>query len=257
VAALIPSFAPYDPLQIRPADALAGPSPLYWLGTDTLGRDELSRVIYGARPSLGVGFASVMLSVLVGAPLGLVAGYRVGLADQVIMRALDALQAFPGVVLALAIAAALGPGVQNAVLAVALVYVPVFARLIRGQALAARALPYMETARASGADGTRIVLRHLLPNIAPPLLIQVYLTVAYAILLEATLSFLGVGVQPPAPSWGSMLRDGYAYLSLAPALSLVPGATIFVLVLGLTLLGDAIWTASDPEQARRATRQAK
>jgi peptide/nickel transport system permease protein len=250
VMALLPSVSPYNPLVLSPGNPMAGPSILHWLGTDTLGRDELSRIVYGARPSLGVGFASVILSALVGTPLGLLAGYQLGLMDQAIMRVLDAVQAFPGVVLALAIAAALGPGVSNAVLAVAIVYIPVFARLTRGQTLGARGQLYVDAARACGAGSPRIIIQHVLPNIASPLVIQFYLTVAYAILLEATLSFLGVGVQPPAPSWGSMLKDGYSYVALAPGLSLVPGATIFLLVLGLTLFGDAIWSTSDPQQSR-------
>jgi peptide/nickel transport system permease protein len=256
LAALLPWLAPYDPIMLSPLAALADPSPDHWLGTDTLGRDQLSRIIYGARPSLGVGFGAVILSLLMGTPFGLLAGYRLGLVDLVMMRLFDALQAFPSIVLALVIAATLGPGAMNAVIAVAIVYVPIFARLARGQTLSAREQVYVEAARAIGASDTRIIARHLLPNITSPLMIQFYLTVAYAVLLEATLSFLGVGIQPPAPSWGSMLKDGYQYVTLAPSLSVVPGSAIFLLVLGLTLLGDAIWSASDPRQSfrRRASR---
>lgn len=246
-----PFVAPYDPIATNFSQALVRPSGAHWLGTDNLGRDQLSRIMFGARPALKVGLISTLLSLIVGASVGLLAGYRGGQSlDHLVMRVMDALQAFPAIVLALAVTAALGLGLSSAIAAITVVNVPFFTRLARGQVLAAREEMYIEAVRASGARESRIMARHLLPNIASPLLVQAYLTVGYAIILEATLSFLGVGVQPPEPSWGGMLKAGYPFLTVAPWLAVGPGAAIFVMVLGLTLLGDALWASLDPRLAR-------
>ncbi len=216
-AVAAPWLAPYEPLAPNFAHALVGPSRGHWLGTDNLGRDQLSRIVFGSRPALEVGVISTVMSLLIGASLGMVAGYRADRTfDQVIMRVMYAIQAFPAIVLALAITAALGLGLSSAIIAITIVNIPFFTRLTRGQVLAAREEVYVEAARASGASESVIMVRHLLPNVASPLLVQASLTVGYAIILEATLSFLGVGVQPPAPSWGAMLKIGYPYLGVAP-----------------------------------------
>ncbi|MBW2120624.1 MAG: ABC transporter permease [Deltaproteobacteria bacterium] len=235
-----PLLSPYDPLGVDLSAMLEPPNTRHLLGTDDLGRDLLSRIIYGGRISLSVSVGSVSISLGVGLLIGLITGYWGGWIDTVLMRLMDAILAFPSLVLALAIAAALGAKLVNTAIAIGIVYIPQFARLARGQVLAVRGLEYIQASRGLGASNTRIILSHILPNIAMPLIVQVTLSLGYAILAEAALSFLGVGVQPPQAAWGTMLRMGYPYLDTAPWLAIVPGAAIFVVVMAFTFVGDGI-----------------
>jgi peptide/nickel transport system permease protein len=249
-------LAPYDPLKQKVSDALRPPSAEHWLGTDDLGRDTLSRVIYGGQVSLQVGVISVGLALLVGTALGLTAGYwSNSLLDQVIMRAMDGLLAFPALILALAIVAALGPSqageIPKPIWAIAIVGIPVYARLTRGQVLSTREQEYVVAARTIGASHVRIMLRHILPNVVAPLIVQASLGIATAMLVEAALSFLGLGVQPPTPAWGSMLDAGRGYLEIDPWLIIGPGAAIFLAVLGFNFVGDGIRDVLDPRLRNR------
>jgi len=244
-------LAPYNPDSQSLADVLQAPSGAHLFGTDDLGRDILSRVIYGSRVSLEVGLISVSVALVGGCLIGLVAGYWGGMVDEVLMRAMDALAAFPALVLALAITSALGMGIGNAMIAIGIVYIPAFARLVRGQALSVRERDYVTAARSLGAGHFRIMLRHIWPNVTAPIIVQASLAVGFAIITEAALSFLGVGVRPPTASWGSMLNEGYQYLENAPWMSVAPGAAIFVTVLGLNLLGDGLRMVLDPRLSRR------
>jgi peptide/nickel transport system permease protein len=231
VAVLGPILAPFDPTEQSLDRMLEPPGRAHLLGTDDLGRDLLSRVLYGARVSLGVGVLAVLLSLGVGVFLGLLAGYRGGWLDDVLMRVMDGLLAFPAIVLALAITAVLGPSLRNAMIAIGIVGIPGFARVVRGQVLSLRTQEFIEAARALGARDARVMLRHVGPGTVPPVVVHASLRLAFAVLTEAGLSFLGLGAQPPTPSWGSMLNTGREYLELAPWLSLVPGAAIFVTTL--------------------------
>lgn len=246
-AVFAPVIARHDPEDQHFADALTGPSAEYWLGTDNLGRDTFSRVIYGARVSLQVGVIAVGISLIIGTILGLIAGYaRIGLVDTVIMRCMDALLAFPTLVLALAITAALGPSLTNVMIAVGIVGIPSYARLIRGQVLTVGQREYVEAARTIGAPDSRIITHHIFPNVTAPLIVQASIGVAFAILAEASLSFLGLGVQPPTPSWGSMLAVGKDWLQYASWMAIAPGLAIFLVVLAFNFLGDGIRDALDP-----------
>ncbi|HET8523010.1 MAG TPA: ABC transporter permease, partial [Thermomicrobiales bacterium] len=215
-AVFAPLLAPYGPTKVDVLHFRQAPTLSHPFGTDELGRDILSRVIYGARVSLGVGLVSIALALTIGTAVGLVAGYFGGWIDNAAMRVMDALLAFPALILALAIAAAIGAGLTGATIAIAVVSVPIFARLSRGQVLSVRETDFVMAARALGASHTRIVLQHVLPNIVAPLIVQTSLSIALAILAEASLSFLGLGVQPPTPSWGSMVNAGRQYLADAP-----------------------------------------
>ncbi|HEX9115856.1 MAG TPA: ABC transporter permease [Anaerolineae bacterium] len=244
-------IAPYDPDHQDITAALQGPSAFHWLGTDDLGRDILSRVIYGGRVSLEVGIVAVGLALVVGVGLGLIAGYwGNSLVDLVIMRLMDALLAFPALILALAIVGMLGPSrageFPKAIWAIGIVTIPAYARLTHGQVLSARERDYVLAARAVGAPPVRVMLWHILPNITAALIVQSSLGVATAILTEAALSFLGLGVQPPTPSWGSMLNAGRGYLDIDPWLVFGPGLAIFLTVLGLNFLGDGLRDVLDP-----------
>jgi peptide/nickel transport system permease protein len=245
-AILAPWMAPADPTRPDFARLLQPPSREHPMGTDDLGRDELSRVIHGARTSLLAGMVSVGLAVCVGLPLGLASGYYRGRLDASLMRLTDALQSFPLLVLALAIAAVLGAGLTKAMIAIGIVFTPGFIRLSRAQVLSERERTYVEAARAQGAPDARIVRYHILPNSLSPLLVQASLAMAAAITAEATLSFLGLGTQPPTPSWGSMLNIAQAYLTKAPWLALWPGLAIFITVLALNLVGDGLREVLDP-----------
>jgi len=245
-ALLAPLLAPYDPTQQDTRSLLQGPSAAHLLGTDELGRDTLSRAIYGTQVSLQVGIIAVGISLLVGGGLGLVAGYLRGMTDAVIMRVMDGLLAFPTLVLALAITAMLGPSLNNAMIAIGVTGVPLFARLVRGQVLAVRGLDYIQAAQSLGAEHGRIMVRHILPNILAPIVVQASLNMPAAILAEAGLSFLGLGIQPPTPSWGAMLNTAKGYLQRSVWTAIVPGTAIFVAVLGFNFLGDAIRDALDP-----------
>jgi len=246
VALLAPRLAPYDPLKQDLGNALARPDRAHLLGTDNVGRDVLSRVMWGTRISLVAGFVSVVIATVAGSLLGLLAGYWGGRADGLLMRLMDAVLAFPPLVLALALGGVLGAGLTGVLIALGVVYTPTFARLMRGQVLTIRAREYVEAARVLGAPGWRIAWRHVLPNAATPIVVQASLSVAFAILAEASLSFLGLGIQPPDASWGSMINAGRGYLQQAPWIVFGPGAALFLTVLGLNFLGDAVRDALDP-----------
>jgi peptide/nickel transport system permease protein len=246
VAVLAPWIAPYDPTKTSFAMVRKAPSWAHWLGTDEVGRDILSRVIFGARASLSAGLVSVSIVVGAGVPLGLLAGYAGGWIDAVISRIVDAMLAIPFLILAIALAAFLGPSLGNAMIAIGVTATPVFVRLTRGQTLAAKVEDYVEAARAVGNPHWRIALRHVLPNIVPPLLVQASLAIAGAIIAEAALSFLGLGQQPPAPSWGSMLNTAQRFIAQAPWMAFWPGFAIFFAVLSFNLLGDGLRDALDP-----------
>jgi peptide/nickel transport system permease protein len=254
VAALgAPLLAPFDPIEVDPSRALEPPGWRYLFGTDDLGRDVFSRVLYGARVSLSVGLISVSIGLFVGVSLGLIAGYLGGTADLLIMRLIDALLAFPGLVLAISITAALGPQIQNAMIAIGVVAIPAYTRLTRGQVLSVREREYVTAARAIGAPARRVVLRHILPNIANPIVVQVTLSTAFAILAEAALSFLGLGSQPPTPSWGQDINYSQRYLANQLWwMSAGPGLAIFLAVFAFNFLGDALRDALDPRLRNRA-----
>ncbi|MBI3980026.1 MAG: ABC transporter permease [Chloroflexi bacterium] len=243
--------APYNPNQVGTTEILAAPSLGHPLGGDQLGRDVLSRVIHGARVSLQAGVVSVGISLFLGVFIGLIAGYYGGLVDDILMRLIDTLWSFPALVLALAIAASLGPGLTNAMIAIGIVFTPTFARLVRGQTLSVREREFVTAARVLGARPWRIMLRHIWPNVTAPVVVQASLMVAMAIIVEASLSFLGLGVEPPNASWGSMLKTGYQYMEQAPWLSFAPGAAIFVTVLAFNLVGDGLRRALDPRLWQR------
>ena len=246
--ALVVGFLPLrDPLQVS-AQRLVGPTPEFPFGTDALGRDVLSRILFGARLSIRVAVLSVAIATIVGGALGLISGYLGGWADLVIGRVLDVFFAFPAILLALGIVAALGPDPSNVIIAIAVVYTPIFARVVRGPALALRARDFVEAARAVGATSTRIVVRHILPNLMSTLVVQVSLALSWAVLTEGALSFLGLSAQPPAPSWGVMLSEGRQYLEFATHLAVFPGLAIMVAVLGFNLLGDGLRDAMDPQR---------
>jgi peptide/nickel transport system permease protein len=247
LAALFPSWiAPYDPLEMDMPQRLLPPSLQHPFGTDDFGRDILSRIIYGARISLMVGGVAVGIAATVGISLGLLAGYFGGLADSVIMRLMDIIFAFPAILLAISIMALLGPSTTNVMIAIGIVYIPIFARIVRGTTLELRIQDYVEAAVASGAVSSRILGRHILPGTLGPITVQVTLALAYAILAEAALSFLGLGTQPPNPSWGSMLSFGREWIREAWWFSFFPGLAIFVTVLSLNVVGDGLRDAIDP-----------
>ncbi len=239
-ALFAPLLAPYNPLgQNLEHDLIAG-SREHPLGTDKLGRDILSRMIYGARISLLVGVATVALSLAIGFVIGSCSGYFGGLVDQLLMRLIDILMAFPGILLAIAFTAVLGPGLEHVILALCLIGWTGYARLVRGEILSLRERDFVQAARALGGKPKRIILRHLLPNLLPPLLIQATFGLAAAVVAEGSLSFLGLGVEPPTPSWGSMLNDGRQFLLVAPHLTTYPGLALMITVLALNLVGDAL-----------------
>jgi ABC-type dipeptide/oligopeptide/nickel transport system permease subunit len=253
VAAFAPIVAPYDPIRVNVADSLIPPGANHLLGTDDLGRDVLSRVIWGSRISLSVGVISVSIGFIVGVSVGLAAGYLGGHFDLFVMRGIDALLAFPALVLAFAITAALGPQIQNAMIAIGIVAIPAYARLTRGQVLAVRARDFILAARTVGCSPLRIVLRHIFPNITNPLIVQATLSTAFAILAEAALSFLGLGPQPPDPSWGQDINYSQRYLpNLKWWMSVGPGLAIFSAVFAFNFLGDALRDALDPRLRRSA-----
>jgi peptide/nickel transport system permease protein len=246
LAVLAPWIAPYDPIATSWGLVRKPPSWAHWFGTDEVGRDVLSRIIWGARASMGAGVVSVGIAAGCGVPLGLLAGYAGGWIDAALSRLVDAMLAIPFLILAIALAAFLGPSLGNAMIAIGITATPVFVRLTRGQTLAAKVEDYVEAARAVGNPHWRIALRHVLPNIVPPLLIQVSLAIAGAIIAEAALSFLGLGQQPPAPSWGSMLNTAQRFIEQAPWMAIWPGLAIFAAVLSFNLLGDGLRDALDP-----------
>lgn len=247
VAILSPLISPHDPLAVRPDDSYLPPlSPGHVLGTDELGRDLLSRVLWGARVSLPVAFVAVAVGLFAGGLIGLVSGYAGGIADLLLMRLVDALLAFPGLILAIAIVAALGPGLRNAMIAIGIVAVPVYARLVRAVVLQLKQMEFIAATRSLGASPMRLIVRHLIPNLLNPIIVQVSLSAGFAILAEATLSFLGLGAQLPTPDWGQMINSGASFLANDPWLAIVPGAAISITVYSFNLLGDALRDALDP-----------
>jgi peptide/nickel transport system permease protein len=246
VAAAAPLVAPYDPLAMAPAVRFQGPSLAHVFGTDEYGRDVLSRLIYGARISLEVGLISVGISLIVGAILGAVAGYYGRAIDMLISRLMDILFAFPAILLAIALMAVLGSDIRNVMLAIGIVNVPIFMRVARASTLTVRTTQYVEAARASGARDVRLLARHVLPNIAAPLIVQATLAFAWAIIAEAALSFLGLGTQPPTPSWGIMLSTGRTFMQQNPSDVIFSGAAISLAVLSLNIMGDGLRDALDP-----------
>ena len=249
VALLAPWLAPYDPLATSWGAVRKAPSVAHLFGTDDIGRDVLSRVIWGTRASLLAGVVSVSISLCLGVPTGMLAGYAGGWLDGLISRFTDAMLACPFLILAIALAAFLGPNLTNAMIAIGISATPLFIRLARAQVLAVKVEDYIEAARALGNPRLRIALRHILPNIVPPLIVQATLAIAAAVIAEASLSFLGLGQQPPAPSWGSMLNTAKNYVDQAPWMAFWPGLSIFLLVLSFNLLGDGLRDALDPRHA--------
>jgi peptide/nickel transport system permease protein len=238
--------APADPERQDYTHVLEPPGAVHIMGTDDLGRDVLSRIIYGARISVSVGLVAVGIALVVGVPIGLLAAYRRGWHDDVMMRLMDAVSAFPGLVLALGITAALRPGLANVMIALGVIYVPQFARLVRSQSLSVREQDFVSAARLLGAGPTRLIARHIWPNVTAPIIVQASLLVAAAIVTEASLSFLGAGVPPPTPTWGSMLHASYQYTETAPWLAIFPGVAIFLTVLATNIFGDALRATLDP-----------
>ncbi len=248
LAVFAPWVAPHDPLATSWSAIRKAPSAAYWFGTDELGRDVLSRVVFGTRASLLAGVVSVSISLLLGVPIGLLAGFVGGFVDALISRITDAFLACPFLILAIALAAFLGPSLSNAMIAIGVSATPIFVRLTRAQVLNVKVEDYVEAARALGNPRWRIALRHVLPNVAAPLIVQATLAIAAAVIAEASLSFLGLGQQPPEPSWGSMLNTAKNYVDQAPWMAVWPGLAIFALVLAFNLLGDGLRDALDPRQ---------
>ena len=246
LAVLAPVVAPYDPLATSWSAIRKAPSAAHWFGTDEIGRDVLARVVWGARASLLAGVVSVLISLSIGVPVGLLAGYAGGKIDMLISRLTDAVLACPFLILAIALAAFLGPSLTNAMIAIGVSATPVFIRLTRGPTMAIKAEEYVLAARAIGNPPWRVALRHVLPNIVPTLIVQATLAIAAAVIAEASLSFLGLGQQPPAPSWGSMLNTAKNYIDQAPWMAIWPGVSIFVLVLSFNLVGAGLRDALDP-----------
>ncbi|GGA63338.1 nickel transporter permease [Ornithinibacillus halotolerans] len=245
-----PFFVPYDPGAVSPTNKLEPPSSDHWFGTDHHGRDIFSRIIKGMSYTLFVGFSSVFLGLIVGTLLGIISGYYGGRTDSFIMRCMDVLLAFPGILLALAIVSVLGGSLRNVIIAIAVFSVPVFARIVRGSTLAVRKLEYIDAIKALGASDSRIIFKHILPNTISPLIVQATLTIATAILTASGLSFLGLGAKPPTPEWGAMLSDGRNYLYQAPHVAFYPGMAIVIVVIAFNILGDGLRDAFDPKSKK-------
>ncbi|CRK81863.1 ABC transporter permease [Neobacillus massiliamazoniensis] len=250
IATFAPLIAPYDPYKVDLANKLLTPSMEHWMGTDDKGRDILSRIIYGSRLSMGVGFAAVLFGAFFGIILGLIAGYYGKWTDTIIMRTMDVLLAFPGILLALAIVSALGPSLINVTIAVGIFSVPLFARIVRGSTLEVKRLEYIDAIRSLGANDITIIFKHIFPNILSPIIVQGTLRLATAILSAAGLSFLGLGAQPPSPEWGTMLSNGRDFIFSAPFMALFPGLAMSILVLGFNIFGDGLRDVFDPRMRK-------
>ncbi len=248
MAIAAPLFATHDPNKQDIAASLASPGSAHWLGTDKMGRDTWSRLVYGARPTLAGALLVVLLSEIIGVPLGLISGYYGGKVDNIIMRALDLLLAFPALLLAILIVATFGRGLTNTVIALGIVYVPAIARVVRSVTLVQRQQVYVEAAKALGYSDRRILFRHILPNVASPIFVQSSIDLAYAILDIAALSFLGLGIQPPNPDWGSMLSEGKVHMLLSPYVAIFSGIMIMIAVIAFNLFGDGLRAQFDPRQ---------
>ena len=253
VALLAPRLAPYDPNEIHLTDQLAPPSPKFLFGTDEVGRDVLSRLMYSARPAISAGLVTVALAAVVGALTGLLAGYRAGAFDNIVMRVWDTLLAFPAIFLAIGIVSVLGPGWINAILAIAILNMPVFSRLVRASTLAVKNREFVLAAHAIGCSDRRVMFEHVFPNCVAPLVVQMAIAAPEAILVEASLSFLGLGAQPPEASWGNMLSAAQAYLYRSAWYALFPGLAITSVVIGMNFLADGLQDALDPRRIRART----
>ncbi|WP_017729649.1 nickel transporter permease [Halalkalibacterium ligniniphilum] len=247
VALIGPYFTPYQPNVQNVMNKLAGPSAEHWFGTDHHGRDIFSRIIHGMSITLYVGFFSVFIGATLGTLIGIISGYYGKRVDAIIMRCMDVLLAFPGILLALAIVSVLGASLNNVIIAVGIFSLPVFARIVRGSTLAVRKLEYIDAIKALGASDARIIFKHILPNVTSPLIVQATLSIATSILTASALSFLGLGAQPPTPEWGAMLSDGRNYMYDAPHVALFPGLAIVIVVLAFNLFGDGLRDALDPK----------
>jgi len=247
IALVSPIISPHDPIATEPDNAYLPPlSPGHVLGTDELGRDQISRVLWGARVSLPVALVAVAVGLVGGGVLGLLSGYAGGLTDLLLMRVVDALLAFPALILAIALVAALGPSLRNAMIAIGIVAIPVYARLVRAVVLQLKQMEFVMATRSLGASPIRLIVRHLIPNLMNPILVQISLSAGFAILAEAVLSFLGLGAQPPTPDWGQMITTGRTFLPNDPWLAIVPGIAISITVYSFNLLGDSLRDALDP-----------
>jgi peptide/nickel transport system permease protein len=247
LAVAAPLIAPFDPIASSWSVIRKAPNSIHWFGTDEIGRDILSRIIWGARASLSAGFISVLISLAIGFPLGLIAGFVGGVLDTVISRVTDALLACPFLILAIALASFMGPSLMNAMISIGISASPIFIRLTRGQVIDVMAQDYIEAAVAIGSTPLKIAISHVVPNITTPIIVQASLTIAAAVIAEASLSFLGLGQQPPSPSWGSMLNTAKDYLETAPWMAVFPGACIFLLVVCFNLMGDGLREILDPK----------
>jgi peptide/nickel transport system permease protein len=245
-AILGPLFSPYNPVEIHPTQRLQNPSWQHWLGTDNFGRDNLSRLIRGAGNSLMVGVVAVVIAAVIGITAGMLAGFFGGWINIVIMRVVDALMSFPMILLALLIAGLLGSGLKNVMIALGVAMIPVYARLMCGQVLSIRENDYVMAGRSMGSNNFRLIFRHILPNSFPPLIVLVTMQIGSAILAEAGLSYLGIGITPPAPSWGAMVNDGFKFLITNPLLSFIPGLAIMLVVFAFSMVGDGLRDALDP-----------
>ncbi len=246
ISTFAPWVSPYDPYEQNLVHRLKSPSPSYWLGTDQLGRDELSRIIYGSRVSLMVGVIAVSTAAMIGMTLGLMSGFFGGWTNTTIMRIIDALMSIPPILLALAFAAALGGGLPNLMIAIGISMVPVYARLMRSLVLSAKEMDYVTAGRVIGATNFHVMLKHILPNCFPPMIVMITLSMGDAILVEAGLSFLGLGIAPPGAAWGAMVNDGYRFLLTNPVLSLAPGVCIMLVVMSFNIVGDGLRDSLDP-----------
>lgn len=246
IALFAPLISPYDPNEQDLYHVLEGPTRQHLLGTDDVGRDLLSRVLYGSRVTLMMGAVTTLFSALIGVSLGLIAGYKGGIVDAAIMRLTDTFMCMPALVLALAIMAAIGPGMKSVILSITILAWTGFARIVRGQVMLVRELPYVEAARAMGASGFRVIFRHLLPNVMAPIIVTATIMLGVNIMLESAVSFLGLGVQQPTSSWGNELRIGYSYLEVVPLFSIAPGLMITLAVLAFNFIGDGLRDALDP-----------
>lgn len=246
LALFAPLIAPYSPIEQHAVDRLQPPNSRYIFGTDEFGRDILSRLIHGASNSLKVAVISVAVSGIIGTLIGILGGFFGGWLDNVLMRLMDLIFAFPAILLALSISAALGPGLSNTVIAISIVYMPIFARVARGSVLQIKQLDYIEASRSLGATSNRIIFRHIIPNSLTPTIVQISLALSWAMLTEASLSFLGLGTIPPTPSWGSMLSEARRMMELAPWMAIAPGIAIMLGILGFNLLGDGLRDIMDP-----------
>jgi peptide/nickel transport system permease protein len=250
IAIFAPWITPFDPDEQSLDDVLLPPSAEHWFGTDELGRDIFSRVLMGARASIEAGFVAILIPVLIGVPLGVISGYLGGIVDDIFMRVVDGILSFPAILLALGITGALGVNLWNAMIAIGIVFTPQFARLARGQTLQVRQEAYVEAAEISGAGPVWIMFRHILPNILPPIIVQISFSFSFAILVECSLSFLGLGAQPPQISWGGMLKDAYNMIYVSPWMTIYSGLPILLTVLAGNFLGDGLRVAIDPKIKR-------